>query len=228
MGMQHWPCGRAARRIWAGFYLHFVIFGTQPRLFVSTEKTSAIIIWNMDKPNPWITFWPAWVLVNAIGWMIFTVVFILPFFSTWAAVCIGFLIGLLQWKVLNRFNGIDELWMWASTLPYGLLLFIITLLGEKLTYSFLLPAELLILGILGYVQASILRNYTTFAMIWVFASPIAGLTGTLISWTITSILFPLGNAPPVIVWGLVGLIYGCITGVALIFLENNAEQERWF
>jgi hypothetical protein len=179
----------------------------------------------MDKPNPWISFWPAWVLVNATGWMIFTVVFIFPFFGTWAAVCIGFLIGLLQWKMLNRYIGIDEMWIWASTLSYGLLFLFITLLGAKLTFSLLLPAELLIFGFVGLLQSSILSNYTHYAPVWVAASPVAALVGTMLSWGVTWILYHPEQGSPVVFWGLVGLIYGCITGITLIFLETSTDDE---
>jgi hypothetical protein len=179
----------------------------------------------MNKPNPWITFWPAWVLVNTIGWMVLTIAFITPFCGQVAAVLFGLLIGLLQWKVLYRYIGVDDMWMWASTLPYGLLFLIITLLGKTPAFAILLPAESVILCVLGLTQTSILRNYTNFALILIAASPVAGLVGTLLSWVITWILFPHGGYPLAVFWGLVGFFYGCLTGITLILLENLMVDE---
>ena len=177
----------------------------------------------VNERNPWTSFFPAWVLVNTLGWLAYTVVFILPYFGAWAALCIGFLIGLFQWAVLNRYIGIDQMWLWVSTLPYGLMLFIITLFGSQLTIFMLLIIETIILGLLGFVQCLQLRNYVNNALIWMAASPVASLLGTIAAWMVNFILFSPGGVSPLLFWALKGFVYGCITGVTVIFLENSLE-----
>jgi hypothetical protein len=182
----------------------------------------------MEPKNPWISFLPAWVLVNILGWAAYTVVLVLPIFRSAGAVCIGFLLGVLQWMVLNRYIEIDSLWAWASTLPYGLLLFIVTWLGSRLPFPFLIFCAALILGLFGFAQWSILMNYVNFALVWMAASPVAFVIGALIAWEIDRILFNPGEGSPVLFWAILGLIYGCITGVTLIFLETKLDHDPVF
>jgi hypothetical protein len=180
----------------------------------------------MENNNPWITFWPAWVLVNAFGWMSFTVVFILPAFGSLAAVCMGFLIGLYQWVVLNRYIGIDSLWVWGSVPAYGLLLFIAAMFSDRLTITSLLFIEAIILGFLSLFQYNTLRNYVNYASLWVGASPVAAMAGTILAWVVNLILFSGGEGSPVLFWAILGIVYGGITGITLIFLENSMELDR--
>jgi hypothetical protein len=177
----------------------------------------------MSISSPWVKFWPAWVLANTFGWMAYNIVFILPFFRSLAGLCIGFLIAALQWAVLSQYIDVDMMWPWVSVLPYGLLLFVITLLGDKLSYLALFFVEALILGAFGYIQSSILRNYVNFALIWVVASPLAAIIGTMTARAADQILFPRADGPSVLFWALMGLIYGGITGIVLIFLNNSED-----
>jgi hypothetical protein len=180
----------------------------------------------MNQHNPWIYFWPAWILVNTLGWLTFSVVWFLPFIGVFAAVSIGFLISVSQWTVLNHYIEIDSQWLWASILPYSLLLFVIVLFGSHLTMYILFTAEAMILGVLGFLQWSVLRNYLKAALIWVVASPLAALVGTTIAWVVDWILVRLGGGSQVLFYTTLGFGYGCITGLTLIFLETGVES-RW-
>ena len=178
----------------------------------------------MSTSSPWVKFWPAWVLANTFGWMAYNIVVILPFFRSLAGLGVGLLIAALQWAVLSKFIDVDTLWPWVGVLPYGLLLFIVALLGDKLSYVALIFVEALILGAFGYLQCSILRNYVNFALIWVVASPVAAIIGTMIARAANQILYPSGDGSSFLFWPLMGFIYGGITGIVLIFLENCEDN----
>ncbi len=175
----------------------------------------------MVTARPWNRFWLLWVLANTLGWMSYTIVVIFPFFRSLSAVIIGLLIGALQWAVLSRYFEIDSLWVWASVIPYGILLFIVTLFAGKLGYWPLLLVEAAAMGVLGYYQCTILRNYVNLALVWLVASPLALVVGTMISRGINHLVYPRGEGALGLVWMLTGLIYGCITGATLILLDYS-------
>lgn len=177
----------------------------------------------METNNPWVRFLPAWVIANTFGWMAYIIIYVFPFFKPLAAICIGLLIAALQWVVLTRYIDVDSLWIWASLLPYGLLLFIITWFEERISLSAWLIAEGIILGALGYLQCSILRNYVNFALVWVVASPLAAVLGTVIARAGNRVFFPQEGGSLIFLWGVMGLIYGCITGITLLALVNSED-----
>jgi uncharacterized membrane protein YdcZ (DUF606 family) len=86
---------------------------------------------------------------------------------------------------------------------------------------YLLLSELVVLGVLGILQWTSLRNYTNDAHIWVAASPISAIVGTLVAIIVHWVLIPHGSWSPFTFWPVLGFVYGGITGAALIFMESS-------
>ncbi|MFZ6028026.1 MAG: hypothetical protein ACOYYS_09950 [Chloroflexota bacterium] len=138
-----------------------------------------------------------------------------------ATICIGLLIGWLQWIVLQKYFEVDSLWVWASTLTYGVFLFVIILI-DYISLSTMLLVEISVLSVLGLPQRSVLKYYLHHPSTWILLSPVAAMIGTLVSWKISDFLFPSGN--PAMYWALFGLMYGSVTGVSLIIFEARASN----
>ncbi len=176
----------------------------------------------MKKLNLWKRFFPIWVVANAIGWLTYEVLIILPYWGLFAAIAIGFFISLLQWMVLNKFYDIDSMWLWISTITYGGLIIFFMRYG----YLPLIPLILItiaILAILGLLQRVVLNYYINSATTWLIASPLAAAAGLFL----LSVPNFLGiTIPSGIVWALFGLIYGCITGATLVMLSSDFDAAR--
>jgi hypothetical protein len=167
----------------------------------------------MIKKNLWISFCPIWILVNVLGWFVNTAILITPYFGWAIPLSAAFILGLLQFAILNKFLGVDLRWAFASMLAYGTLNYAFYLSSDLRLLVFL---EVLILGLLGWLQYAILNEYINGATTWIFTSPIAGLFGLAVSYAVAR-SFPQA-------WAIQGMIYGIITGVMLVLLMNKPDK----
>ncbi len=173
----------------------------------------------------WLTFWPAWVLANMIGWGLMYVTGLLPdearlvgTFST------AFVIGLLQWLCLRSFLDAGYIWLPASTIAYGGFLWVI-ILGVTSSIPFAsLPALLLAsaaaLFALGWLQRYALNSLVHHAMTWVIASPLAAVAAFLAARAVNSIP---GLRLPLLFWATLGATDGALTGALLILLKTATK-----
>ena len=173
---------------------------------------------SMNKQNLWIAFWPMWILANAIGWLLVTVLFIFPFWSLGVIMGIAFVLSVLQWLVLENYLGIDFMWVWLSTPTYGLFLFAIFFIRSDNSFLTDLLASIVCLAFLGLLQRSVLNYYVNNATVWVVVNPIASMAGLIISSALGNLL---NYESPALLWSTLGIIYGCITGAALILLKRS-------
>lgn len=169
----------------------------------------------------WVTFWPLWILANGIGWSIIAVSFVLPFWSILVTFGIGFLISLLQWLVLKKYFDANSSWIWLSTLAYGFFIFVDLQTGINISFIRFLIINIFFLGLLGFLQETVLYPCIDNSSVWVVVSPAASIAGVIISQNI-------GSLSPAYFWAITGVVYGCITGAAILLLENKTIKNSTF
>jgi hypothetical protein len=185
----------------------------------------------LNRKNLWLTFWPLWIIANALGWLAISAIYILPFWGIWATVGVSLFLSLIQWLVLRHFMGVDSMWVWLSTATYGIFLFIVIYTVSDTPFSSnltLLVVAFLCLGLLGFLQRIALAYHLDRATIWVVASSLAGVIGLMVAFGLSTLL---QNSSPAFVWGITGILYGMITGIALIYLREytlkNADRPKY-
>jgi hypothetical protein len=161
----------------------------------------------------WITFWPLWILANGLGWCLISVSFILPFWSMLVTIGFGFLISSLQWFVLKKFYDVSSNWIWLSTITYGLYMFIVLETGVNVAFLRFLIVNFLFLGFFGFLQVVLLDSCIDHSTVWVAASPVASIAGVIVAENI-------GSLSPGYFWAVTGVVYGFITGLTILLLEN--------
>jgi hypothetical protein len=163
----------------------------------------------LNTKSLWISFWPVWILANAVGWFTFTGTFLASIFGWGFPLIAALILGLLQWAVLQRYLRVDWRWSVASLTVYGSIFYAAYLIPGFFTLLFV---QILSLGLLGYLQYRVLDEVVAGASSWVFISPFAGLLGF-------GIAIVLGRLPLELFgqfWLVQGLIYGLISGAGLI------------
>lgn len=171
----------------------------------------------MKSNNLWITFWPIWILANALGWFGISAIYILPFWGVWATVGVSFFLSLLHWQVLQKFIGVDIMWLWLSTITYGLFLFVVIFISRDNTFFTVLIVGFLCLGLLGFLQRISLNYALDRANVWLVASPTAGITAMVLANIFGGIL---GNNSLTLFWTITGVVYGLLTGAVIVALRN--------
>jgi hypothetical protein len=173
----------------------------------------------------WSAFLPQWVVANVVGWIFYSFIDALKFNFIGFGLGIGLFISIFQWLVLNKHMGVDTMWIWVSSLTYGIYIISLALASAGLR-PFLISLSLvsgglkpflvstLVLVLIGFLQRSVLDYYFDNSGRWIIASGIAGASALTGSSIIASLF--LSEIPLPIVWGIYGGIYGTITGVILV------------
>lgn len=172
----------------------------------------------MNSQNRWGTFLSGWILANGAGWFLVTAIFILPYWGIWATIGVGFFLSLLQWPILKHYIAMDSSWLWLSTPAYGVFLFSFFIFDAKNQFLLILIPSIAGLGLLGFLQRSALNYYVKNATLWVFVSPVASILGMVISLFL-DVIFKIKS--PALYWAFSGILYGLITGLALLFMQNS-------
>ncbi len=147
---------------------------------------------------------------------------------------LGGVFGVVQWLVLWAYFGRLNL-LWAPVSFFGwfvginvILFLVLPLVGpglgalagrhEALAYNLVL--EPVRYAALGLAQWLLLRSYLHRAGWWVLASAVGGLLGTTAAMGLS-----YAGAPATFVYaGVPGLIYGAITGAALVWLLGHERS----
>lgn len=174
----------------------------------------------------WV-FWIMWVAANTIGLAIALLV------RQWL---VGLILGIAQWLVLrNRFPR-SGWWILATVFGLGvswspawtLAISVLSSGGAIWRFSLEWPIVLGISGVVvGFFQWLILRTWVFKASRWILASSIAGLAGGVLAMLVFDLTFRYIDSPiltwflPVITGIAAGLVYGSITGLALVKLHAN-------
>lgn len=133
---------------------------------------------------------------------------------------IGASLGLMQWLVLRLHISVAGWWILSTTLSLTA--------GAVITWGTLVPSipswiNFSILGILvGGSQWLILKQYSSRALWWVFASLLGWVLFAEIGVRMAK-MFPLEMR--YMAWPLVSILMGAVTGIALIHLLRHPLQE---
>ena len=174
----------------------------------------------METRKLWLQFFPQWVLANIVGWATYSLISVVQFFVCGVFMAVAFFIGYFQWLVLKKYMRVDVMWLWTSTLTYGLYFWVLFFIVQKRDSVSILNATLiniLALGILGLFQKSVLNYYVNTSFVWIIVNPIAGTLGFVPAVR----LIMLSNSTDtslLLIWASYGIIYGIITGVTLASL----------
>ncbi len=169
----------------------------------------------MMKQNLWISFLPAWILANIIGWFLFSAILLVPLGPQFIILSVAFILGLLQWLVLEKFLDVDWRWAAASMPIYAGVNFIVYFVPDFDSTGFL---NVLILGLLGWLQYAVLNEYTNRAMLWILISPFAGFFGLAFSHHL------MARSSLAQFWTSYGIVYGIITGISLVILITKPKN----
>jgi hypothetical protein len=174
------------------------------------------------QPRPQIgsAFWIVWVLANAVGMFGYAIgVVIVSRLYEWnldaslilASATVGLALGFVQWLVLRHWGFNDARWIWASLLGWMAGTLIAKALGPYIGVGFTSTAEDIGISIItGALQMYVLRQWSSKAKWWILAYLIG---------RILSLEFGLFNVLTE------GIIFGAITGLALIWLLRHPIQE---
>ncbi len=171
----------------------------------------------------WTTFVPIWILVNAFCWLAYFALRLMPLGRFSGLIGITLFISWLQYLVLRKYIDIDAMWIWASLLTYGVFSLVLALFSARLTFSSLCLVEILTFGILGYSQSSVLNKYVYHAGYWLVINPISALSGTWISLASQKYFSVIGDSSSTIFWVCFGVVYGSITGTALVYMKKSVD-----
>jgi hypothetical protein len=162
----------------------------------------------------WSAFLPQWVVANTAGWIFYSFRDALSFnFIRWSmdiGLYIAIFLSIFQWLVLKKHMGVDTMWIWVSSLSYGIYIISLSLVSGGLE-TFLLST--LVLFLVGFLQRSVLDYHFDNSGRWIVASGLAGASALILS--IIASLF-LSKTSLLIVWGIYGGVYGIVTGVILV------------
>jgi len=179
----------------------------------------------MNKQNLWTSFLPIWATVNTLGCISFGMINAIPYYAFLPVIGASIILGLLQWAALQKPIGVD--WTWILT---GILANIGLYLVPLIRWSslFLCLIELIgCLALLGIFQWLVLKDFLYYANRWIYLSPLAALAGRFLSTLIMINLISLSESLlSFIYWISYGLVYGVVSGAALIVLINLPKPKE--
>lgn len=145
--------------------------------------------------------WFYWIMATTSGWLIGNL-----FFGGIPIIISGVLIAALQWAVL--YKRIDKAWQWFVFSSFawitGIVILVLFLPGADLLSGLVLG------GMLGGIQWSILRKKFSWSGWWIIISIMAWTTGlTLMPGLLTS-----------------GALPGALTGITLVVLFRYSYTEK--
>ncbi len=169
------------------------------------------------------SFWVFWILANAIGatagyLLYFEVAFRLRLGGLDAGLIIGVALiglslGIAQWFILAKYGYSNAWWILASTIGWASGEAVARVLYPYIGPGFVVPLEDATIGIVvGMLQVLVLRRWSRRAGWWILAYEVA--------WVISSnfALFAIGT--------LAGIIFGVITGPALMWLLRQSTRYK--
>jgi hypothetical protein len=159
----------------------------------------------------WSAFLPQWVVANVVGWIFYSFIEALKFNFIGFVLGIGLFISIFQWLVLNKHMGVDTMWIWVSSLTYGIYIISLSLISGSLK-PFLVST--LVLVLIGFLQRSVLDYYLDNSGRWIIASGLAGASALILGYIIASLF--LSKTSLLVIWGVYGGVYGIVTGVILV------------
>lgn len=184
---------------------------------------------SLSRNGPVILLWLSWTISCAVITAAVMSIMSLQFLGEFV---LGGVFGVVQWLVLWTYLGRLYLWAPVSLLGWfvgiSMAILVVPLLGPELTalagrheaLAYNIVLEPIRYAALGFAQWLLLRSYLHRAGWWVLASAIGGLLGTTalmgLQYGGASIRFVYAGVP--------GLIYGAITGAALVWLVGRQRS----
>ncbi len=182
----------------------------------------------MNKKNAWITFLPLWVFSNAGGYFLSAILRYSNLLTYEVYVVLSPLIlGLLQFLLLRKLMAMN--WKWLSLSFISNIVFYVFVIMSDLiaslpvTSAWYLLFEVIAFGLIGLAQAKVLYQYTSHAGFWPLVNAMSAIAATVIG-SFTMLLF-FRDGPVSVFWLLFGLLYGGLTGTALIVMEKREVAE---
>ena len=169
----------------------------------------------------WLTFLPAWVLANVIGWGLMYLIGLQHPNSLVAMSGAALLISTLQWLCLRSFLHADYLWIPVSTITYGGFLWAAYLLP-----SYFLLLSVVMLFLLSGLQGFALSYLVDHPIIWVIVNPFAIVFAFIVIFAVNAALrfSLLSAAVSLTIFGAVfGAVYGLLTGALLVLLKSATK-----
>ena len=180
----------------------------------------------MEIRKLWSQFLPLWILANMLGWSTYSLIYIVQFFVCGVTVGVGFFISYLQWLILKKYMRVDSMWVWTSTLTYGLYLGILSFIVGFTPANFSVCTLLAIIGmgLLSLFQRSALNYYVNHVDTWIVVNTIASIVALFFAYFS---VVRSSNTTPFFVWISYGGVYGVITGITLVQLyKSTLEASR--
>ena len=176
----------------------------------------------------WLTFLPAWVLANVVGWGLMYLIGLQHPDSLVAMSGAALLISTLQWLCLRSFLHADYLWIAVSTITYGAFVWVLSSSGSESSLIILLMVVVSLFG-LGWLQSWHLKSFVNRATAWPLVSSLAAPLAILVGLAIFPILAGLSTAllsttfASTLFWAIFGAVYGGIMGALLVLLKSATK-----